>query len=266
MSAGFTEQQLYDRFARFYFAWMGQGILPAELTYPSILNEMETFVRNQPEIGKARDELQLCTPLHVVVEGRFGVPTIEKCRVWWEEARVESHQRIEETQAMREAEMLAPPSLTVEIPEDLLTWRTSALKVIAHDRANLVRLLLARGADLEARDEAGRTSLFAALSMVEPLGKDIAERNEQTIAYSSDQQQSIVELLLLRGADPNARDFSGQTPMHVAATKGHAMLFYHLLQAGADEHAKTKQGHSIRDIARISGWEDILVDRYLDEG
>ncbi|XP_047100837.1 ankyrin repeat domain-containing protein 39-like [Schistocerca piceifrons] len=76
-----------------------------------------------------------------------------------------------------------------------------------------VRALLAAGADVGARDWAGRTALHCA-------------------ARSG--HAAVVRLLLSAASDPNARDQWGQTPLHLAAYNGHTEAAAALLQAGAD--------------------------------
>src|SRR5581483_5057182 len=60
----------------------------------------------------------------------------------------------------------------------------------SHDVTQTIRLLLEKGADIEARDEQGQTPLIRA---------------------AADAQTGIVKLLLEKGADIEAKDTSGAT-------------------------------------------------------
>ncbi|XP_027272530.1 60 kDa lysophospholipase isoform X9 [Cricetulus griseus] len=55
-----------------------------------------------------------------------------------------------------------------------------------------------------------------------------------------DTLQAFVEL----GRDLNLKDCSGQTPLHVAARRGHAAVVSTLLQKGVDVNARNEDGHS----------------------
>ncbi|XP_005343660.1 60 kDa lysophospholipase [Microtus ochrogaster] len=55
-----------------------------------------------------------------------------------------------------------------------------------------------------------------------------------------DTLQALVEL----GRDLNLKDSSGQTPLHVAARRGHAAVVTMLLQKGVDVNAHNEDGHS----------------------
>jgi len=75
------------------------------------------------------------------------------------------------------------------------------------------RLLIAKGADVNARSRLGRT----------PLGT----------AAACDGCSDIVRLLLSKGADPNAQDKGGLTPLWLAAAAGDTESMRLLLDAGA---------------------------------
>lgn len=61
----------------------------------------------------------------------------------------------------------------------------------------------------------------------------------------------MVELLLARGADVNARNNFHQTPLHLAATWNESLVVHRLLECGADPVAVDDQGKTPLELARI---------------
>jgi uncharacterized protein len=102
----------------------------------------------------------------------------------------------------------------------------------------LAVLLLDRGAEpsLAARNALG----------VAPLHSAVASKVTE-----------LVELLLSRGANPNARDSSGMTPLHTAAGHGDRILLDLLLARGADPKAQAKDGTTPADVARRYGHSEV---------
>jgi ankyrin repeat protein len=101
-------------------------------------------------------------------------------------------------------------------------------------QADAVRLLVARGASVDARGTGWMvgTPLHSAASgsHVEAAG-----------------------VLLDAGADADARQADGWTPLHAAAANGDAALVRRLLEAGADAEAVNDAGTSARELAAASG-------------
>lgn len=93
---------------------------------------------------------------------------------------------------------------------------------IYHSPLACVRALLELGADPNYEDPAGFPSLIAALS-----------------CDRSDQYQ-IVELLLHFGADIQQRGVNDYTPLHYAAARNDVKLIQLLLSRGADPNARTR--------------------------
>ncbi len=60
---------------------------------------------------------------------------------------------------------------------------------------------------------------------------------------------TIVVLLLESGANPNARDDSGSTPLHFGVRNGNPVVSSHLLAAGSDPNAADNDGYTPLHIA-----------------
>ncbi len=84
----------------------------------------------------------------------------------------------------------------------------------AEGHTDVVQLLLANGADVNAEDKYDRTPLL----------------NATTLGH-----KDVVELLIVRGADVEAKDVWGQTPLGEAARRGHMEIFELLNRHAAKE-------------------------------
>ncbi len=100
--------------------------------------------------------------------------------------------------------------------------------VKAGDIEGLTRLL-ASGADVNARDNRGRTALMYAVDKGYVL---------------------LVELLLAAKADPNVRAPDGATALFIAVAQGHSEIITMLMQAEADPTIKGPKGKTARDLAQ----------------
>ena len=89
---------------------------------------------------------------------------------------------------------------------------------------DVARLLLEHGADINTRDNDGRTPLHVA-----------AER-------TSSERVGVVRVLLEHGANVGARDNRASTPLHIAAEDGRVEVVRMLLEHGANVDAEDDQG------------------------
>ncbi|KAF7320099.1 hypothetical protein MKEN_00794300 [Mycena kentingensis (nom. inval.)] len=60
------------------------------------------------------------------------------------------------------------------------------------------------------------------------------------------------------GADLNAWDEFGYTPLHLAADRGHAPIVEYLLQRGADASIKDEDGLTARELADAAGHAEVV--------
>jgi len=110
----------------------------------------------------------------------------------------------------------------------------------------ILDLLLANGADINAKNEDGVTILHIitdpdAVDVLIRKGAQIEARDKNgrtpLIMQASEQQNGpdVVEALLAHGADPNAKDDKGKTALFIARESGDEELIDLLLKSGAKD-------------------------------
>jgi ankyrin repeat protein len=102
---------------------------------------------------------------------------------------------------------------------------------------NKVRLAINFGADLEAKNNSGRTPLHLA---------------------SEFNRISIAKLLIEMGANLEAKDNQGRNPLHVATMNNSIETATLLLDAGADLEAKDRWGNTPLDYSPTEERKDLL--------
>ncbi|MEO8218721.1 MAG: ankyrin repeat domain-containing protein [Acidobacteriota bacterium] len=117
---------------------------------------------------------------------------------------------------------------------------------ISQKHGSVVKILIAEGANVNARDEYGQSILMTAsdtgsaelVKLLVDAKADVNIGNEYKITpLSSAAEQGhldIVQLLLASGAKVNARSTAGGTALQVAVLRGYADIVRALIDAGAD--------------------------------
>jgi ankyrin repeat protein len=110
----------------------------------------------------------------------------------------------------------------------------------------VMRLLLDGGADLHARSKAQRTALMYAAGRLSGFRGTNNRGSEQSAL-------AAVGLCLDRGADVNAADDTGQTALHLAVGQAEDSILRLLVARGAALDAKDMRGRTPLDLARAGG-------------
>lgn len=118
-----------------------------------------------------------------------------------------------------------------------------------------IRLLLEYGASSEMVD-GGEGNLFHGLYARSVNHKD-ALRPETVL--------ELTRLFLEMGVDPNVKDRWGRTALHVAIAGGHEEAAFLLLEAGADPRARDEKGNTPLHLAAYRGFPR-LVEALLKRG
>ncbi|KAI9777066.1 MAG: hypothetical protein M1839_009117 [Geoglossum umbratile] len=110
--------------------------------------------------------------------------------------------------------------------------------------AETVKLLLEKGADIEAEDSSGQRALHTAAFF---------------------EHSEVVKVLLDNGVDIEARDSSSRTALHRASFPGRIEVVRLLLENGVDIEAKDSNSRTALHIAAVIG-HDNVVQLLLDKG
>jgi ankyrin repeat protein len=125
----------------------------------------------------------------------------------------------------------------------LTTGTTPLLRAAKAGDVEVIRLLLAKGADPKLATRAGINPAMAAAGL--------GTKEEDTTGRHKTEADAIesIKLLLAAGTDINAANSQGQTALHGAAEKGSDQVVKFLAENGAKLDLKDKQGRTALDAA-----------------
>ena len=147
-------------------------------------------------------------------------------------------------------------------------------------RLEAARLLLDHGADINHQDSLGRTPLHIAAEnghyevarLLLDYGADdnAPEKDSQTSSQTSlhlVDNLAVAQSPLKRGAEVDARNKMGCTPLHFASRQGHQGLMQLLLEHHADVLARNHEDQTFLDIAWARGHKEIVdVNARYEDG
>lgn len=146
--------------------------------------------------------------------------------------------RFEVTNATRQA---AKENLVAEVGKYIYRGDTALHFAAAAYSAEMIRTLIAKGADVRAKNRLGDEPLHAAAN-----GSPGSER------WNPKAQTDAIRALVDAGADPNAVNKIGVAPLHKAVRTRCAEAVRTLLQLGANPSQKNKRGSDAMLLAKMN--------------
>ncbi|MCL5773105.1 MAG: ankyrin repeat domain-containing protein [Firmicutes bacterium] len=95
-------------------------------------------------------------------------------------------------------------------------WGNTPLESATGWNEEIVELLISKGADVNAKNKSGYTPLHLAVMPRMPREKIVSDPDAKERPYSIPARLKVVKLLISKGADVNAKNKSGYTPLHLA--------------------------------------------------
>ena len=92
--------------------------------------------------------------------------------------------------------------------------------------------------------------------------KEIPDATLLHIASEQDNEPEIIDLLVKSGANVNAQDAEGFTPLHMAAIHGNLKIVKKLVDLDADVNIVTTDGKNAAELAHLN--EELEIEEYLE--
>lgn len=134
-------------------------------------------------------------------------------------------------------------------------------------RLILLRLLMKNGADLEAKDSQGLSALDVAILNGRTQAADMllaanAQLDASALLLKATEQgvtdRDSVRYLAAKGADLEAKNPAGDTPLLLAIRKGNHRLAHHLVDQGANVNAATAKGKTALQLATSANASELI--------
>ncbi|MBI3452607.1 MAG: ankyrin repeat domain-containing protein [Rhodospirillales bacterium] len=232
---------------------LGEGL-------PANQERGEAWIRRSAERGYA--PAQLMMGYHAAEGRKLTQPDLGEAFRWWslaaargnvaaktglpvlEDIAPAEEVRIARREAQRIDLFLSTNIVQQQAPGERKPLEAQLSEAAAEGSLAAVQSALARGADVNGTDTAGRTAMINA-------------------AWRG--RTEIVDLLLLHGAETDFPDGEGKTSLTWAASNGHASVIRQLLESGAEVDHADSEGRTPLIRAAWNGYAEI-VKALLDRG
>lgn len=161
---------------------------------------------------------------------------------------------------------LALKHLSIDINMRLIDYNLTALHAsVGNNQITCTHLLLAKGIDLTIKNLYGNTAYqVAENSRFYTLKKLLASLDTRLISAAANNQLDLVQLLLDKGANINAKGYYGEDALQLASEKCHTSMVTFLVENGAEMEKDLLGSNALYRAARKKCYSvvDILVKSF----
>ena len=151
--------------------------------------------------------------------------------------------------------------------------RRALIDAVSSGNREKIELLIAQGADVNARDSNGNTPLMLAarsghseiVQFLIDRGADVHLKDNlgntpliDTAGYASEFALKVIEILIAEGADVQAKNKNSNTALINAARSGRSDVVELLVKEGADVNAESKTGQTALKLASDTLRKDVI--------
>ena len=151
---------------------------------------------------------------------------------------------------------------------------TALMDAVSQGNVEATKLLLDRGADVNAMDSYGNTALILAarslrsdlVRMLIDSGADVNQKDNvgntpliDTARYAGESTLEVIEILIAEGGNVQAKNIYNNTALMNAVRSGQTDVVELLLREGADINARAKNGQTALKLASDSLRKDVVA-------
>lgn len=144
-----------------------------------------------------------------------------------------------------------------DVNEKTNNGQTALMLASSNGHKEVVQLLLAKGADVNAKTTAQIITAMQFGANFSGTAEIYSIGTRALMFASTHGHVEVVQLLLAKGADANAKDEEGYTSLIDASAYGHKEVVQLLLAKRADANAKANNGTTALSIASRNGYNEI---------
>jgi len=156
-----------------------------------------------------------------------------------------------------------PPLQTSHTQESLSLEVNKMFEALEVNDIETIRQQLARGCDVNAKNETGETPLHvsrnkAIVKMLILQGANVNAVDEYNMTPIFTKNLDLSRILIEAGANINQRSYKGNTPLMFYSYSGYIKGIQYLVSLGASVNEKNVDGQTAYDIAETFGQFDLL--------